>query len=178
MPDLQLFWEAFPAGSGPEDRTTYMFTYIDAEPQRYVQPGQHHVSALTVRAYLMRAEVVVIRCFNGSDSLSIRRSLKHHFICGALLKLIESTTTESREDLAFSDKWHGCRPSLETMLEEYWQLMPEYQGVRLEDLQVLRILFVRPSAHAPKLQFLGMLELIANHNISVELKSLLVDTEI
>ena len=30
----QYFWEAFPAGSGPEDRTTYMFTYIDAHPSR------------------------------------------------------------------------------------------------------------------------------------------------
>jgi hypothetical protein len=30
----QLFWEAFPAGSGPTDRTTYMFTYLDAEPDR------------------------------------------------------------------------------------------------------------------------------------------------
>jgi hypothetical protein len=26
----QLFWEAFPAGTGPTDRTTYMFTYLDA----------------------------------------------------------------------------------------------------------------------------------------------------
>jgi flavin-dependent dehydrogenase len=30
----QLFWEAFPAGSGPSDRTTYMFTYADADPAR------------------------------------------------------------------------------------------------------------------------------------------------
>jgi flavin-dependent dehydrogenase len=30
----QLFWEAFPAGSGSTDRTTYMFTYIDADPAR------------------------------------------------------------------------------------------------------------------------------------------------
>jgi hypothetical protein len=29
--NVQLFWEAFPAGSGPLDRTTYMFTYT--EPQ-------------------------------------------------------------------------------------------------------------------------------------------------
>lgn len=27
------------------------------------------------------------------------------------------------------------------MLEDYWELMPEYQGVKLEDLEVLRILF-------------------------------------
>ncbi|CAD6265454.1 unnamed protein product [Miscanthus lutarioriparius] len=26
---VQLFWEAFPAGSGHNDRTTYMFTYVD-----------------------------------------------------------------------------------------------------------------------------------------------------
>jgi len=31
---LQFFWEAFPAGSGPTDRTTYMFAYLDAEPWR------------------------------------------------------------------------------------------------------------------------------------------------
>uniref|UniRef100_A0A9I9DIM8 Uncharacterized protein n=1 Tax=Cucumis melo TaxID=3656 RepID=A0A9I9DIM8_CUCME len=30
--EVQLFWEAFPAGSGPVDRTTYMFTYIDPQP--------------------------------------------------------------------------------------------------------------------------------------------------
>ena len=30
----QYFWEAFPAGSGPGDRTTYMFTYVDADPSR------------------------------------------------------------------------------------------------------------------------------------------------
>ncbi|KAL4433254.1 hypothetical protein ABPG77_003302 [Micractinium sp. CCAP 211/92] len=64
--NTQFFWEAFPASSGPSDRTTYMFTYLDAQPSR---------------------------------------------------------------------------PSLEALLEEYWQLMPQYQGVKLEDLQVLRILF-------------------------------------
>lgn len=31
---LQLFWEAFPAGSGPGDRTTYMFSYMDADATR------------------------------------------------------------------------------------------------------------------------------------------------
>ena len=30
----QYFWEAFPAGSGPLDRTTYMFTYVDADSSR------------------------------------------------------------------------------------------------------------------------------------------------
>ena len=30
----QYFWEAFPASSGPTDRTTYMFTYLDASPHR------------------------------------------------------------------------------------------------------------------------------------------------
>ena len=34
LPNLQLFWEAFPSGSGPSDRTTYMFTYLDADPSR------------------------------------------------------------------------------------------------------------------------------------------------
>jgi hypothetical protein len=29
--NTQFFWEAFPAGSGPSDRTTYLFTYIDAQ---------------------------------------------------------------------------------------------------------------------------------------------------
>lgn len=28
------------------------------------------------------------------------------------------------------------RPSLEALLEEYWRLMPQYQGVKLDDLQV------------------------------------------
>lgn len=30
----QYFWEAFPAGSGPRDRTTYMFAYQDADSRR------------------------------------------------------------------------------------------------------------------------------------------------
>ena len=31
---LQYFWEAFPAGSGKQDRTTYLFTYMDAKSGR------------------------------------------------------------------------------------------------------------------------------------------------
>ena len=31
---LQYFWEAFPAGSGKSDRTTYLFTYMDAKNER------------------------------------------------------------------------------------------------------------------------------------------------
>lgn len=34
VPNVQYFWEAFPSGSGQTDRTTYMFTYIDADPSR------------------------------------------------------------------------------------------------------------------------------------------------
>ena len=30
----QYYWEAFPAGSGEGDRTTYLFTYLDAAPER------------------------------------------------------------------------------------------------------------------------------------------------
>lgn len=26
-----IFMQAFPAGSGPQDRTTYMFTYVDPQ---------------------------------------------------------------------------------------------------------------------------------------------------
>ncbi|XP_043693790.1 uncharacterized protein LOC122644234 [Telopea speciosissima] len=64
--DVHYFWEAFPAGSGPTDRTTYMFTYLDPQP--------------------------------------------------------------------------GC-PKLEDLLEDYWDLMPAYQGVSLDDLDILRVLF-------------------------------------
>ncbi|KAJ9686491.1 hypothetical protein PVL29_015410 [Vitis rotundifolia] len=64
--EVQYFWEAFPAGSGPMDRTTYMFTYVDPQPK--------------------------------------------------------------------------C-PKLEDLLEDYWDMMPEYQGVSLEDLQILRVVF-------------------------------------
>ncbi|KAK4420549.1 hypothetical protein Salat_2005300 [Sesamum alatum] len=60
----QYFWEAFPAGSGPLDRTTYMFTYLYPEP--------------------------------------------------------------------------GC-PLLEELLEDYWELMPKYQGVSLDDLEVCEL---------------------------------------
>ncbi|XP_028806090.1 uncharacterized protein LOC114760942 [Neltuma alba] len=62
----QFFWEAFPAGSGPMDRTTYMFTYV--EPQHKA-------------------------------------------------------------------------PKIEELLEEYWDLMPEYQGVSLDNLEILRVIY-------------------------------------
>ena len=40
----QYFWEAFPAASHPTDRTTYMFTYLDAHPDRpsLEQVRTHH----------------------------------------------------------------------------------------------------------------------------------------
>ncbi|KAF4382694.1 hypothetical protein F8388_015522 [Cannabis sativa] len=63
---VQCFWEAFPAGSGPTDRTTYMFTYIDPQP--------------------------------GS-------------------------------------------PKLEELLEEYWELMQDYQGVSLDNLEIQRVIY-------------------------------------
>uniref|UniRef100_A0A0G4HFT9 FAD dependent oxidoreductase domain-containing protein n=1 Tax=Chromera velia CCMP2878 TaxID=1169474 RepID=A0A0G4HFT9_9ALVE len=63
---VQYFWEAFPASSGKKDRTTYMFTYMDAA---------------------------------------------------------------------------SARPSLEDLFEDYWALMPKYQGVKLEDLKFLRVVF-------------------------------------
>ncbi|XP_074591700.1 uncharacterized protein LOC141847543 isoform X1 [Curcuma longa] len=63
---LQYFWEAFPAGSGPTDRTTYLFTYVQAKP--------------------------------GS-------------------------------------------PKLEDLLEDYWDLLPSYQGVPLERLEILRVIY-------------------------------------
>lgn len=63
---VQCFWEAFPAGSGPTDRTTYMFTYVDPQP--------------------------------GS-------------------------------------------PTLEELLEEYWDLMQDYQGVSLDNLEIQRVIY-------------------------------------
>ena len=62
----QCFWEAFPAGSGPRDRTTYLFTYIDAD---------------------------------------------------------------------------AGRPSLTALLESYWPALEAYQGVRLDSLDIQRVLF-------------------------------------
>ncbi|KAG9135339.1 hypothetical protein Leryth_026628 [Lithospermum erythrorhizon] len=64
--EAQYFWEAFPAGSGAMDRTTYMFTYVDPQP--------------------------------------------------------------------------GC-PRLEELLEDYWDLMPHYQGVPFDNLEILRVVF-------------------------------------
>ncbi|KAI8551984.1 hypothetical protein RHMOL_Rhmol06G0230000 [Rhododendron molle] len=64
--EAHYFWEAFPAGSGPMDRTSYMFTYVDPHP--------------------------------------------------------------------------GC-PKLEELLEDYWDLMPNYQGVSLDNLEILRVIY-------------------------------------
>ncbi|KAK1416666.1 hypothetical protein QVD17_25781 [Tagetes erecta] len=62
----QYFWEAFPAGSGALDRTTYMFTYVEPQPSS---------------------------------------------------------------------------PKLEELLEDYWDLMPKYQEVCLDDLEILRVIY-------------------------------------
>ncbi|KAI3803567.1 hypothetical protein L1987_31723 [Smallanthus sonchifolius] len=64
--EAQYFWEAFPAGSGPLDRTTYMFTYVQPQPSS---------------------------------------------------------------------------PKLEELLEDYWDLMPMYQEVSLDDLEILRVIY-------------------------------------
>ncbi|MCO5609180.1 hypothetical protein L7F22_063403 [Adiantum nelumboides] len=78
MSKLQFFWEAFPAGSGPQDRTTYLFSYMDVSPER---------------------------------------------------------------------------PSLEQLLEMYWDLMPEYQNVQLSDLEIMRVLFgIFPTYRSSPLQ--------------------------
>ena len=45
VPNVQYFWEAFPAGSGPTDRTTYMFAYMDAEPHRQASTLNAEVSS-------------------------------------------------------------------------------------------------------------------------------------
>ena len=42
--NLQYFWEAFPAGSNPTDRTTYMFTYLDAGTNLYYFIGSSNVA--------------------------------------------------------------------------------------------------------------------------------------
>ncbi|KAK9050448.1 hypothetical protein SSX86_030582, partial [Deinandra increscens subsp. villosa] len=64
--EAQYFWEAFPAGSGPLDRTTYMFTYVEPQPSS---------------------------------------------------------------------------PKLEELLEDYWDLMPKYQEVSLDNLEILRVIY-------------------------------------
>ena len=66
LENVQLFYEAFPAGSGPCDRTTYMFAYMDAA---------------------------------------------------------------------------ASRPSLLQMMEHYWNEMPRYQNIDLDDIEIQRILF-------------------------------------
>ena len=46
---LQYFWEAFPAGSGKSDRTTYLFTYMDAKNER---PSIAEVRTILVQKYV------------------------------------------------------------------------------------------------------------------------------
>lgn len=58
------------------------------------------------------------------------------------------------DHLAFAERWliaplprgkrvvaDPRRPSLEELLDDYWRIMPEYQGVTLDHLQPQRILF-------------------------------------
>mmetsp|Transcript_93981 Transcript_93981/g.166343 ORF Transcript_93981/g.166343 Transcript_93981/m.166343 type:complete len:701 (-) Transcript_93981:20-2122(-) len=62
----QYFWEAFPASSGPRDRTTYLFAYMDLAPER---------------------------------------------------------------------------PSILEIMEDYWKLLPSYQGVQVKDLELRRVAY-------------------------------------
>lgn len=61
--NLQLFWEAFPSGSGPTDRTTYMFTYIDANKERpsLEQLLEHYWEAMPSYQGLVSIEAVEVR---------------------------------------------------------------------------------------------------------------------
>jgi flavin-dependent dehydrogenase len=63
---LQYYWEAFPSGSGQTDRTTYLFTYMDAKKER---------------------------------------------------------------------------PSISEIMEDYFELLPRYQGINIDDLDFLRVLY-------------------------------------
>lgn len=65
--NLQLFWEAFPSGSGPTDRTTYMFTYVDASPERpsLEQLLEHYWSAMPQYQGICLEDVEVQRILFG-----------------------------------------------------------------------------------------------------------------
>lgn len=133
IPNVQYFWEAFPSGSGPSDRTTYLFTYIDAYPGR-CPPLSPRLPCLCP-CFLLRKGTLpreeILKC--PSPQICVPASCstagfdfpgRHDFLYMGLCKLTLDV-----------------RPSLEALLEEYWRLMPEYQGVQLESLEVLRILF-------------------------------------
>lgn len=73
----------------------------------------------------------------------------------------------NNQDFNIADA-HPDRPSLEELLEEYWQLMPKYQGVELDHLQVQRVVFglfptYRNSPLAP--QFDRLLQVTNNEPI-------------
>ena len=55
IPNVQYFWEAFPSGSGSTDRTTYLFTYIDADPSR-------HASQIMVIKNCLQWPVLACKC--------------------------------------------------------------------------------------------------------------------
>ena len=116
VPNVQYFWEAFPSGSGPTDRTTYLFTYIDADPSR-------------CRVRLALASI----CMQGFPGIPYVMNVKP---LGLAVSLLLGSAAAADEGILLLP-----RPSLEALLEEYWDLMPEYQGVKLESLEVLRILF-------------------------------------
>lgn len=101
LPYTQLFWEAFPAASGPTDRTTYMFSYMDAGA-----------------------------CFSHYDCRS------HITVTDACLTYMLLATLETH-----TPRPDPRRPSLEAMLDSYWQLLPQYQHVELSSLEIKRILF-------------------------------------
>ena len=58
VPDVQYFWEAFPAGSGRGDRTTYMFTYIDADPTRCSLLLYTNAFGISVKAHEVKSQGV------------------------------------------------------------------------------------------------------------------------
>ena len=110
----RMFWEAFPASSGPRDRTTYMC--VRACSTRTCMPHTH------VRAACRRTHT------------PLTHAPKTRLQCTTLPQQHPCAATHARR-FTYIDADEG-RPTLEDMLSQYWRSLPQYQtGVAVDDLE-------------------------------------------
>jgi hypothetical protein len=144
--NTQYFWEAFPAGSGPGDRTTYMFTYLDAQVTTLLHVLNLLQNQLPWQGLLCPPATWAVGI--SPDSKMLRKNrvrpwrnwppIAHGWDGVPDLPLSPLTLHAPPCPLQPS------RSSLESLMDDYWRLMPQYQGVALEELQV--------PAHLPQIQ--------------------------
>ncbi|KAG6748686.1 hypothetical protein POTOM_048615 [Populus tomentosa] len=153
--EAQYFWEAFPAGSGPLDRTTYMFTYVSP------QPGSPKLEELLEDFWDLMPEYQDCPTFLAHDNYN-RHSIREAnliyvedqtcFVLVAMSILLPKHLADCLQVVGLGggkEKIHldsGLRlphPSLKhrTELDSAGCLSASGRGVSLDNLEILRVIY-------------------------------------